>query len=172
MMGGTMRKRLRILWDRLLKDTIWAHGAIPEEEQKYRNLKRVFLPIADLFLVGSGIGAVVHGAPSITLLFATPVLEMYAWSFLIASILCLVSIAIPRMWAWELAGKTILVGLLATYVLILWFLAGSTGGSRWFLSGVAAAFVSLLIWRITIIADEWGDRRAASEIYVSEKLRG
>lgn len=171
-MGGTMRKRLGILRERLLKGTIWEHGAIPEQEQKYRNLKRVFLPIADLFLVGSGVGAVVHGAPSIALLFTTPILEMYAWSFLLASILCLISIAVPRMWAWELAGKTILVGLLTTYVLILWFLAGSTGGSRWFLSGVAAAFVSILIWRITIIAGEWGDRRGASEVYVSEKLRG
>lgn len=156
----------------LLKHTIWAHDAIPESEAKWRNLKRVYLPLADLFLIGSGIGAVVHGAPSIGLLFTTPVLEMYAWSFLLASILCLVSISIPRLWAWELTGKTVLVGLLVTYVGILWFLAGPTGGGRWFLSGVAAAFCCVLIWRITIITDEWGTRRAEALAYASEPPRG
>lgn len=42
---------------RLWRASIWAPGAIPPEEWKYRNLKRVALPVYDAIAVLAGVHA-------------------------------------------------------------------------------------------------------------------
>lgn len=139
--------------------TIWARHAIPSGEWKYRGLKRVVLPLIDVFLLYSGWQAILWGAPSIGILYDKWVMDIYSISFSVAAGVALLAVVIPAAWLVELFAKTFLVGLLSTYTLTLFFLSAQGSESRNFISGICAALCTVLIWRMILIGTEWSTRR-------------
>lgn len=146
-------------WLAFWRQTIWYRHAIPLAEWKYRGLKRIVLPLVDVFLVYSGSQAIAWGAPSIGILYDKWVMDIYSISFTVAAGIALLAVIIPAAWLIELLSKTALVGLLSTYTLTLFFLSSQGSEARNFISGICAALCTVLIWRMILIGSEWSTRR-------------
>lgn len=133
---------------RLWRQTIWARDAIPLNERKYRSLKRIWLPIVDLLYILGGLSAARYGVPAIN-------------EFFTDEVVCLVGVAFVRLWWLEIAGKCVLLGQMATYVTALVILTRAGDDQRGFVFVIATIATVPLLIRLTIVADEWADRRAA-----------
>ena len=111
---------------RVYRQTIWHPDAIPDAEFKYRNLRRVWLPLFDALSVGIGFLAVQYGSTLLNNMFPVVVVDMAGSSFTLAATLALVGAVFPRLFLAEIVGKVVMVSLQGTYSVIIWasFLAG------------------------------------------------
>lgn len=144
----------------LLRHTIWATGSIPFEEWKYRNLKRVYLPLYDALFVWAGLAAVRYGIPSIDYLVPELVGDVLSYTLVSVALLCLVGVAIPRWWRLEVAAKTGLLALLIMYFLALRVMGAEAGSSgREFISIIVLAATVLILFRFNLLSEEARQRR-------------
>lgn len=144
---------------RLWAASIWHPDAIPLDEWKYRNLKRVLLPIVDVFLIWCGVWAGIQGIPAIDLFFTDWVSDSFSYVFTGAAMLALIGVAFPRLWWVEAGAKIVLSGLLASYLGALMLLTLPSIGSRGFISGLAGIALGIVTWRLSLLGGEWAQRR-------------
>lgn len=155
-----MRNPLR----RLFAASIWAPEAITVDEWKYRNLKRVLLPAIDLFFIFGGFSAVRFGIPAISEFFPDPVVDAFSFTLSLVAFACLVGVSFPRLWAVEIVAKILLLVQLVTYVTSLFLLTAVGEGNRGFVLFVSAVAAAVILWRITLLAAEWQERRLNAEV--------
>lgn len=145
---------------RLWRQTIWAKGAIPLEEWKYRSLKRVWLPLVDVLFILGGLSAVRFGVPAINEFFPDALVDQWGYSLSVVAVVCLVGVAFVRLWWLEAAAKCLLLGLMVMYIAALLTLTRAGEDSRGFVFVIATISVIILLVRLSIIASEWATRRA------------
>lgn len=148
------------MFKKIYAASIWAPGAIPPDEWKYRNLKRMLLPIIDLAYVIAGISAALNGVPAIGEFFDPFVMDFFAYGLAAVSFGCLIGVAFPEFWPLETAAKSLLIGLMAGYVVALLLLTAEGDPNRGFVLMVAFIATCTPIWRLSLIGDEWSTRRA------------
>lgn len=155
-----MRHRIRRALNPMFRHTIWAKGAIPADEWKYRNLKRVWLPLYDVMFVWAGLIAVRFGIPSLDTLLPSWMSDTLGYTLVLVAFLCLVGVAVPRLWFFEVGAKTALLSILITYFLALRVVAGDTGtDTRAFISVVTLIAAIPILIRMNILSEEARARR-------------
>lgn len=151
---------MRWLWQR----SIWHPDAIPLHERKYASLKRVWLPLYDVFAVLAGVAAIAHGSRLLDRLYG-PFTDVIGVVFIAVALVCLAGVAIPRLWAVELAGKVVLVGMIVAYIAGIVVSPSpeqllAREAPSWFIVAMLALNLWLPLWRIENLTMEWADRRA------------
>ena len=149
---------------RLWAASIWHPSAIGPLEQKYRSLKRVWLSAYDLVALLAGITAALYGSRLLDRLYgdATDVIGGF-FSFI--ALVCLAGVSFPRLWAVEIIGKSILVGMVVAYAFAIVLspspeqLAAREAPS-WFVTVILLLPLPLPLFRLELLATEWADRRA------------
>jgi hypothetical protein len=150
---------MRALW----RASIWHPDALPEAD-KYRSLKRVWLPVYDVIAVLAGITAALYGSRLLDRLYGDLTDAIGAF-FAVIALVCLAGVAFPRLWAVELAGKSILIGMVIAYATAIVVspspeqLAAKEAPS-WFITVMLLLPLPLPIFRIELLVTEWADRRA------------
>jgi hypothetical protein len=148
---------------RILALSIWAADAIPADEWKYRNLKRVMFPVIDFLFILGGFSAARYGIPAISEFFPDPVVDLFAYALSAVAFGCLLGVAFPRLWALEALAKSALLSLITGYVAALFLLTAVGEGNRGFVLIIAAVALCPVVWRLTMLGGEWQDRRLAAK---------
>lgn len=146
---------MRKLW----AASIWAKGAIPADEYKFRNLKRVMFPIIDILFILGGLSAAAYGVPAISEFFDNTTVDLYAYTLSAVATACFIGVAFPRLWPLEVLAKSALLGLNALYFTALFILTAVGEGNRGFVVIIAAVAMCPIIWRINVLGSEWQERR-------------
>ena len=144
---------------KLYLNSIWAPGAIPLNEWKYRNLKRVMFPIVDFFFFFAGISATRHGVPAISEFFPNVVVDSFAILLSASALVCFIGVAFPKLWGLEMGGKAVIIGLMVGFISSILILTLSGDTSKVFVLIVASIAVCPVVWRISLLGTEWQDRR-------------
>lgn len=149
---------------RLWRASIWHPDAIPLHERKYASLKRVWLPLYDVVAVVAGITAILYGSRLLDRLYGsfTDVIGVF---FSLVAVVCLAGVAFPKLWAVELAGKVVLVGMIVGYIGAIIVSPSpeqllAREAPSWFIVAMLALNLWLPLWRIENLTVEWADRRA------------
>ena len=147
---------LRHLWAL----TIWAKGAIPSSEWKYRNLKRVWLPVYDGIAIVAGICAIEFGSRLLFRIFPGSLVDGVAALYAVVAFVCLVGVSFPRLWAVEVAGKVALVGLIVGYIAAIVFYSSNPPGEppSWFIVSMLAGLLPMPLFRLSLLGEEWVTR--------------
>lgn len=148
---------LRRLW----AASIWAPGMIPPDEWKFRNLKRVWLPLYDLIAVFCGVQAFLFGSPLLNILFPADLIDVLGVMMAAAALVCLAGVAFPRLWLVEIVGKIILVGMISAYVATIMLLS-QNAGSNLFVVGMLTFGLPLAFFRLNLLGEELKERRASA----------
>lgn len=148
----------------LWRASIWHPDAIPLHERKYASLKRVWLPLYDVVAVGAGLNAVVHGSRLLDRLYG-PFTDTIGVLFMVVAAVCFAGVAFPRLWAVELVGKFVLVGMIIAYIAAIIVSPSpeqmlAREAPSWFIVNMLALNLWLPLWRIENLTTEWADRRA------------
>jgi hypothetical protein len=157
----------------LLSQSIWAHDAIPADEWKYRNLKRVMFPVIDFFFLLAGLAAARFGVPAISLFFDEVVVDFFSYILCFSALFALIGVAFPRLWPMEILGKSVLLSLITTYFVALFILTSVGEGNRGFVLMIAAVALCPLVWRLSLLGAEWQKRnvdKKTGEIPIVENL--
>ena len=147
---------------RLFAASIWAPGAIPADEWKYRNLKRVWLPTYDVVAILAGVVATVQGSPLLNRLFSELLVNMFGTGMAVIAMICLLGVIFPALWAVELVGKAILVGIVSAYATTILLFASNPQPND-FIVLMLAFSLPLPLFRISLLGEEIKERRAKSE---------
>lgn len=113
----------------------------------------------DLMFFFGGLVAAVNGVPAISEFFPNDVVKFFAYLFSCAALICLAGVSFPRLWAFEILGKSILLGLMTAYLVSLLFLTAGNVGNRGFVLFVTAATILPIVWKLSILGSEWQARR-------------
>lgn len=141
--------------------SIWAPGAIPAEEWKYRNLKRIMFPVLDTLMFLGGLVAARYGIHAIGEFYPDIFVDIFSYILSAAAFVCIVGSSFPRLWAIEIAGRAAVFGLIVGYIAALVILmvdGGALGEARGFALFIAAIAVCPIIWRLSLLASEWQAR--------------
>lgn len=157
------------MWRRLFARTVWAPGALDHEPKKFRSLWRVWLPLYDLFAIGAGISAVAVGSPLLNRVFGEAFVDITGYGFTAVASACLIGVAFPRLWRFEVAMKSLLIGMIVAYIwCILAFPSSqqvaSAGGPSYFVAFMLAFGLPLALFRLNQLADEQFDRRVIARV--------
>ncbi len=147
----------------LFRASIWHPDAIPPDEWKFRNLKRVALPFYDLVAIGGGIWAACFGSPVLRALFEQHVIDAAGLALSVSAFVCLLGVIFPRLWRWEIAGKVALVALLAAYAAAVTFFRTNPDPSAGFAAFILVLALPLPIFRLSLLGEEIKDRREDAE---------
>jgi hypothetical protein len=150
---------MRRMFARIFQASIWAPGAIPPEEHKYRNLKRVILPIYDILIVIGGVSAWRYGVPAIQELFSMWITGIVSVVFTAAGVACFIGVAFPKLASLETAAKIVVIGMLTSYVTALALLLSEGDADRGFISVIAVMAMLLPLWRISLLSGERQKRK-------------
>lgn len=156
---------MNVLWRVLARigaASIWHPDSINPEEWKYRNLKRVWLPTYDLIAVLAGIVAAAQGSPLLNRLFSATLVDTFGVTLTVVAGVCLAGVAFPRLWAVEIVGKIILVGLVAAYATTI-LIFPITPQPNHFVVLMLAFSLPLPLFRLNLLGEEHKERRAARE---------
>lgn len=147
---------------RIARASIWAPGAIPLDEAKYGNLKRVLLPWIDVCLALSGYSAIRYGAPSLEVFYSHGVMDAFGVLFLGASVMAFLGVAFPALFGLEIGGKLVLLSMSVAYCAAL-IIVGSEAAenTRGFITGYVGALSGVILWRLTFLGNERQTRRLA-----------
>lgn len=150
---------------RLFAASIWAPGAIPVDEWKYRNLKRFWLPLYDLLAMWAGVNAVIFGSRLLNRLLHDGLLDLVGIAFTLVAAVCLLGVAFPRLWAIEMVGKALLVGMVFAYMaaVILYPTPSPDETPNWFIVAMLGFGLPLALFRITMLGEEWKERHQERE---------
>lgn len=132
---------------RLLLATVWAPGALREEDQRIRHLLRVFLPLTDLGYIYFGVVGAVNGLASVER--ATSGQWQRGWSIVLAvsGLMALIGVAFPRLVSLEMVGKALMIGGISTYLSIM-VIRGASEANVTAIAGLLFGLVYLPMWRI------------------------
>jgi hypothetical protein len=144
---------------RLWAQTVWADGAIPPEEWRYRSLKRFWYPLVDVVYVLLGVAAIRYGVPAINHYFPDEYVDFFGWGLMFWAGLALIGVSFYRLWWLEVIAKCALVGQMVTYVAALFSLTRAGDDGRGFVAGVAILAAVVLLMRLSVVAHEWQERK-------------
>lgn len=139
--------------------TIWSDASIPPSEWKYRNLKRIVLPTIDLLFVLGGILGALHGIPAISDVFPGWPATVGGIAFAFVGAVCLVGVAIPKLWQVEVWGKSIILGMIVGYIIALATASIITRTSAAYVLSLAGIALTIVVWRLSLLAAEARERR-------------
>jgi len=147
----------------LYEQSVWHPDAIEPEDFKYRNQRRVYLPLFDVIGVIIGILAIAYGSTILNEAYDPALIDAVGFAFMGASIAALTGVAFPRLWLMEIISKIFMMTLLGTYSITIWisFFQGQV-----FSGFVAAILVLPLITplsRLDTLAEEIKQRRVVEE---------
>jgi hypothetical protein len=146
---------------RLLARSIWAHDAIPLSEWKYRNLKRVWLPLYDVLAIAAGLSALAYGSRLLNRVLGTHAVDAVGAGFAVVAFVCLIGSAFPRLWLVAIIGKLVLVGIIVAYMAaIIIFPSVPDEAPNWFIVVMLAFGLPLACFQLNMLGEEWKDRRA------------
>jgi len=149
---------------KLLLASIWAPGAIPPAEWKYRNLKRIMYPVIDALFFIAGFSGARFGVPAISEFFPDAFVDGFSYTLSAIAAICFIGVAFPSQWRLEIFGKSVLFGLMVGYFIALFILTAVGEDSRGFVVLVAAVALCPIVWRLSLLGSEWQDRRVAARI--------
>lgn len=103
---------------RIAKASVWAKGALPEQERKYWGLYRWCFPLVDALFFYFGVVGWHNGVASVQ--EAASVDWQTTWSAGVAlcALFAFVGVVFPKLWPIELAAKLVLISLVSMYVAI------------------------------------------------------
>jgi hypothetical protein len=153
-----VKNLLRKVW----RASIWHPDAIHPAEFKYRNLKRIWLPLYDLIAVWAGINAVLYGSTLLNRLFPDPWVDVLGGLFTVVAVICLIAVAFPCLWAVEIVGKVLLVSLIAGYIATIVFFS-TAPQPQLFVVGVLAFGLPLALFRLNLLGEEVKQRRVVTD---------
>lgn len=147
----------------LYRNSIWHPDAIAAEEFKYRNLKRLWLPLFDLLSILVGVLGVAYGSKILNDLYPGALVDGLSIVFIIAAAVALVGIAFPKLWVPEVAGKITMLGLLGGYSTAIWvsFFHGNVESG--FVAAMLMYPVLFPLFRLDILGEEVKQRRVEGE---------
>lgn len=145
---------------RLWRATIWHPDALPPDEWKYRSIKRVWLPIYDLIVIGAGLWATAFGSPLLHRLFPEDVIDLAGMGFAVAGMVCLMGVIFPAFWKVELAGKLVVLLLLSVYGACVAIFPTQPNASSGFVVFILALGTLPPFIRLSILGEELKERRA------------
>lgn len=146
---------------RLWRASIWHPDAIDPDEHKYRNLKRVWLPLYDMIAIFAGVQAVIHGSTILNRLFAPALVDVLGIVLTVVATVCLAGVAFPSLWVVEIIGKVMLVGLVAGYVTTI-LMFSENPGPNLFVVGMLTFGLPLAFFRLNLLGEELKERRAVA----------
>lgn len=154
---------------RLLSRTVWAKGALDHEPKKFRSLWRVWLPAYDLFAIGAGVSAVVHGSTLLNRIFGEVLTDIAGWGFTAVALSCLICVSFPALWKLEMVSKSVLVGMVVAYIYCILFLPtpaqiAASGAPNYFVGFMLAFGLPLALFRLNQLADEQYERRVRARV--------
>lgn len=149
------------MFRRLWRASIWSTDAIPADEWKYRNLKRVWLPLYDLIAVFAGVQAILFGSTILNRLFPPTLVDVLGAVMTVVATVCFAGVSFPRLWAVEIVGKVMLVGLVAGYVTTI-LLFSENPGPNLFVVGMLTFGLPLAFFRLNLLGEELKERRAVT----------
>ncbi|RKE60473.1 hypothetical protein [Microbacterium sp. AG238] len=152
---------------RLYRASIWHPDAIPPDEWKYRNLKRVWLPIYDLIAIFAGIQAVLFGSTILDRLFHPELVDLLGITMATIATVCLAGVAFPSLWRVEIIGKVLLVGLVAGYITSI-LLFSQRPEPNLFVVGMLTFGLPLAFFRLNLLGEEMKERRPEEEASARE----
>ena len=154
---------MKPLLQRVYHQTIWHPDAVPDAEFKYRNLRRVWLPLFDALSVGIGFLVVRYGSTLLNEMFPALVVDVAGSIFTLAATLARVGVVVPRLVLAEVVGKVVMVSLLGTYSVIIWasFLAGAVQSG--FVAGMLMLPLILQFAVLQIRGEEIKQRKTQAE---------
>lgn len=144
--------------------SIWHPDAIPLREQKYRSLKRVWVPAYDLLAVCAGLAGVVYGSRLLDRLYGDYT-DLVAGFFALVAMVCLLGVAFPRHWKVAFVGTSILVGMVIAYAFAILVSPSpeqllAKEAPSWFIFTMLLLTLPLPVFYLELLATEWADRRA------------
>jgi len=146
----------------LLRDiaraTIWHHSAIPADEWKFRSIKRVWLPLYNLIMLGAGLWALWHGSPILNRIFPGDLVDVAGLALAGAAMVCLLGRAFPMLWAVEFFGKLAIAFLLGGYAGTVAFFRQDPDPAGGFVVFILGAAIIPCMIGVSIIAEEWKER--------------
>lgn len=154
-----MKTRLHKIYEM----SIWAHDAIPADEWKFRNMKRVMFPVIDFIFALSGVSAAYYGVPAISEFFPRYIVDSFSTLLLVAGLIAFLGVAFPSLWPFEMAAASIILGLMVGYFISLFILTSVGQGNRGFVLGIAAIAITLVTFRLSLLGTEWQDRRVKAK---------
>lgn len=115
-----MTKSIPIItrWDKFKRLTIW-HPINTDPDDDDRWTVRVWLPLYDGLAVLLGIIAYYIGSALLVRLFPETVVNVVAVIFVVAGLVTLIGVTIPKLWRAEIAGKIMMSFLLTTYAFLV-----------------------------------------------------
>lgn len=146
---------MRAFW----RETIWHPDAIPLDEWKYRNLKRVWLPVYDAIAIAAGVQAIIFGSTLLNRMFPPEIVDAFGIAMVLIATVCLFGVVFPRLWRVEIVGKVLLVGLIAGYVTTI-LLFSDNPGPNLFVVGMLSFGLPLAFFRLSLLGEEYKERRA------------
>lgn len=158
--------RIWAFFKAVFAESVWAPGALEDEEPKYRNARRIWLPLYDLIAIYVGTTGIIFGSPILRRLFPEEVIDISTGIFLFAAMLCLGGVLFARLWLVEMLGKLTLFGMIVAYITTI-LLNPSTGDPNWFVVGMIALGIPICLFRLDVLTYEYRERKEQEE---AEKL--
>lgn len=143
---------------RWLDHTVWGRDSIPPTERRFRGLTQFVLPVTDLSVVFfSAVGWLTASFPNPSHTGHT-FAAWWAGSLVIAAILALIGVSVPKLWPVELVGR---LGYLS---LLVGFLALAVGPALHDVETAASLVLSATLlwlpaWRVSDLGYVWWTRR-------------
>lgn len=145
---------------RLWRRSIWHPDSISPEEWKYRWLKRVWLPVYDLFAIGAGIWAAIFGSSILYhLLGDTGAVDALGIAFAFVAFICLMGVIFPELYKIEIVGKIALIGMLGAYAGSIIAFNANGDSTSWFVAFIVVMTLPLPLFRLNLLGEEIKERR-------------
>ena len=152
---------LKDLARRIGNASIWAKGAIPPEEFKYRHIKRVWLPYFDFVSIIVGAMAIGHGTRLLNETFTPGMIDLFGLVYLLAAAVALLGVAFPAFWLPEIAGKVVMVGMIGTYSTVLWVAYFNGAWETGFVAAMLLLPLSTPFFRLQMLGEEIKGRKTS-----------
>lgn len=142
----------------IARATIWHRSAIPADEWKFRSIKRVWLPLYNLIVVGAGLWALWFGSPILKRLFPGELIDIAGLALAVAGAICFLGRAFPMLWAVEFAGKVAIAFLLGGYAGTVALFRQDPDPAGGFVVFILVLAIIPCMIGVSIIAEEWKER--------------
>lgn len=139
------------LLKRIARASVWAKGALPEEERRYWGLYKWCFPLADALFFYFGVIGWRNGVASVQ--EAASVDWQTTWSAAVAAaaLFAFMGVGFPKLWSVELVSKLALVSLVAMYV-ALYVARGIDDPNVTATAGLICILVIFPTWRLGDLA--------------------
>lgn len=139
----------------ILSKTIWGRKSIPYEEWHYRNLKRIMFPFINVMYFFAGIVSLNHGVWPLNQHFPSEILNTFSILLSVSAVICFIGISIPKLWIVEIIGKSMIIGLMAGYIVSI----ALVNEAQYFDLFVSIVAITPIVWRVSLLGGEWQTRR-------------